>query len=150
MRTKTIKLYQFDELSDEAKEKARDWYREVGFDYEWYDSTYEDAARVGLVIKGFDLYSRTIDGKLTVSVGECARRIINDHGKTCDTYKLAQDYFEAKHLGAPMDEETFKRHLLGCYLSMLQSEMEYLYSNESVDETIRINEYEFTEDGKRA
>jgi hypothetical protein len=29
MKTITVKLYQFDELSDKAKEKARDWYREL-------------------------------------------------------------------------------------------------------------------------
>lgn len=29
MREITIKLYQFNELSDKAKEKARDWYREI-------------------------------------------------------------------------------------------------------------------------
>ncbi len=29
MKTKTINLYQFDELSDKAKEKARDWWRNL-------------------------------------------------------------------------------------------------------------------------
>lgn len=32
----------------------------------------------------------------------------------------------------------------------LEAEFEYLNSNEQVDETIRISEYEFTEDGRRA
>ena len=29
MRIKETKVYQFDELSDKAKEKARDWWREA-------------------------------------------------------------------------------------------------------------------------
>ena len=36
-------VYQFDELSDSAKEKARDWYRLGAMDYEWWDYVYEDA-----------------------------------------------------------------------------------------------------------
>jgi len=42
MTTKTINLYQFVELSDEAKQKAREWFREVSsgnfndFDFEYF------------------------------------------------------------------------------------------------------------------
>lgn len=36
MREKIIKLYRFNELSDTAKEKAREWYRS-GFEYFWGD-----------------------------------------------------------------------------------------------------------------
>ena len=37
-------VYLFNELSDYAKEKAREWYREGALDYEWWDSVYEDVA----------------------------------------------------------------------------------------------------------
>jgi hypothetical protein len=37
MRTKTINIYSFDELSEEAKEKAIEDYRSNGFDYFWGD-----------------------------------------------------------------------------------------------------------------
>ncbi len=30
-------VYNFNELNDKAKDKARSWYREGAFDYEWYD-----------------------------------------------------------------------------------------------------------------
>lgn len=48
MRTETVSIYTYDELSDQAKAKARDWYRgdDGGLDYEWFDSVYEDAARI--------------------------------------------------------------------------------------------------------
>ena len=36
-------IYTFDELSDAAKEKAREWYRNDQFDYDWWDSVYEQA-----------------------------------------------------------------------------------------------------------
>lgn len=36
------KLFAFDELSDAAKEKAREWYRQGNLDYEWWDTIYAD------------------------------------------------------------------------------------------------------------
>lgn len=38
MRTETItkEIFSFDELSDEAKEKARDWCRDGGLDDVWH------------------------------------------------------------------------------------------------------------------
>jgi hypothetical protein len=50
MKTKTITLYTFDELSDKAKEQARNWFREGNFDYAWWQFTYDDAERIGLNI----------------------------------------------------------------------------------------------------
>jgi hypothetical protein len=45
MRTATINYYKFDELSDRAKDTARDWWRQGALDYGWWESVYEDAAR---------------------------------------------------------------------------------------------------------
>ena len=39
-------VYQFPELSDAAKEKARSWYRELGPHDDWWDAVYEDFGRV--------------------------------------------------------------------------------------------------------
>ena len=39
-------LYKFEELSDEAKEKAREWFRDGYPDHEWWDCTYDDAKTV--------------------------------------------------------------------------------------------------------
>ena len=46
-------------------------------------------------------------------------------------------------------EEKFQHALCQEYLSMLTKEVDYLMSDEQVDESIRANEYEFTEDGSR-
>lgn len=35
------KVYTFSELSDKAKEKARDWYRDGALDHDWWDGVYE-------------------------------------------------------------------------------------------------------------
>ena len=35
-------VYTIEELSDEAKETVRAWYRQTCLDYEWYDFVYED------------------------------------------------------------------------------------------------------------
>lgn len=52
MRTIELEVFKFDELSDKAKEKARDWYRQAGmFDAEF---VYEDAARMARLM-GIDL-----------------------------------------------------------------------------------------------
>ncbi len=39
-------VYRLDELSPAAKEKARDWYREGGLGYDWFESVYEDFERI--------------------------------------------------------------------------------------------------------
>ena len=47
MKTIETKVYEFDELSDAAKEKAREWYREGALDYEWWDGVFESAKTAG-------------------------------------------------------------------------------------------------------
>lgn len=45
--TRCTEVFFFDELSDKAKERAQDWYRQ-GIDYEWWDCVYsniQDAAQ---------------------------------------------------------------------------------------------------------
>jgi len=52
-------VYRLDELSDAAKEKARAWYREGGFDYDWYDAVYEDFQRIAEIL-GISLKTRPV------------------------------------------------------------------------------------------
>ncbi|ADO44175.1 hypothetical protein [Ketogulonicigenium vulgare] len=52
-------VYRLDELSDGAKDKARAWYREGGFDYGWYDAVYEDFQRIAEIL-GLNLKTRTV------------------------------------------------------------------------------------------
>lgn len=57
MRTIEQTVYTYDELSDEAKEKAREWYKGIACRYNWYDTVYEDVSRVA------DLLGITFDTK---------------------------------------------------------------------------------------
>ena len=43
-------VYRLDELSEAAKDNARAWYREGGFDYDWYDAVYEDFRRIAEIL----------------------------------------------------------------------------------------------------
>lgn len=52
-------VYRLDELSDTAKDKARAWYREGGFDYGWYDAVYEDFQRIAEIL-GIRFKTRTV------------------------------------------------------------------------------------------
>ena len=169
-RAITKLVYQFDELSESAKEKARDWWRGGGFD-EWWESIYEDAERVHIQIKGFDLDHPEIKGVLTIEPHLVADEIINEHGDQCETYKTATEFLEQRdklidewpkdedgefedeyELDSKLDdlEAEFLHDILEDYRIMLGKEWDYINSDEAIDEAIRINEYEFYEDGKRA
>ena len=155
MREITVKLYQFDELSDKAKEKAREWFRDDGgmMQQDCFDQTLEDAERIGL--KVFALDDRGVNRGEFVTTGlDCARLIRKEHGETCKTYQTAARYIDALEA---QDEDTiedtdheFLHDLLEDYRIMFNKDIEYRYADEQVDEDIRANEYEFTEDGKRA
>lgn len=157
-KQKITAVYQFDELDNKAKERAREWYRAGALDYDWWESVYEDAAQVGLKITGFDVgRGQSIDGELTMSVMESVSNILTTHGEDCDTHKLASRYYpqllaldiEEEDKAQQLEEE-YTRELKEEYWHMLNREMEYLLSDECVDETILANEYEFLESGKRA
>ena len=170
MRTIETKAYTFSELSEDAKQKAIENHYDINVDYEWWESIYEDAGRIGLEIDGFGLdRGLHASGGLTLSALEVAQNIINEHGEKCDTYKLAQDFlnehapifsdymneesenYESKELEDDMAylEDEFTKDLLNEYASMLQRSFEDLTSEEAITETIVANGYEFTEDGQQ-
>lgn len=51
--------YQFEELSDSAKEKARAWYREGACDHDWHDFIFEDFGIICAIL-GITLKTRPI------------------------------------------------------------------------------------------
>jgi hypothetical protein len=164
-------LYKFDELSDTAKDKARDWYLDWGPDYEWWDSVYEDANMVGLIIKEFNIDRGSyVKAVFISSAEETAHKIEKEHGEKCETRIDAENYLKERNTlieTAPKNEDgdyademeldekldvlddEFLKTLQEDYRIMLQKGYEYLTNNESVDETLRANEYEFLENGKR-
>lgn len=161
MKTKSYQVYEFDELSDEAKEKAIQNLADINVDRDWWDSVYYDAENIGLKITSFVLdRSRHAEGKFILPVYTVIQKILDDHGESCETYKTAlqfkdvlteeKQYDEEGYVPVEYEEaeEEFLKSLLEDYSIMLQKEYEYLTSDEAIVETIQANDYEFTEDGK--
>lgn len=173
-------LYTIDELSGDAKDKALIHFRGINVDHDWWEHIYKDAATIGLEITSFDLSNRkSITGRLKESLRNCCALIRKHHGKESDTFKTARQYlkgyakafaawranevetspeaYEDHSPGDWLDEfddedlaEDFRKELLQDYFSMLQDEYEYQTGEEQVLESVRANEYLFTEDGELA
>lgn len=169
MRIIETKAYKFDELSDDAKQKAINSLNGINVDYNWWEYTYGDAEEIGLKITSFDLdRNRYAKGHFTLSAAEVMANIFANHGEDCETYKTAKEFEEdwqplfneymdensERHEDSETEsdlndlESDFLKSLLEDYSIMLQNEYEYLQSDEAVIEAIVANEYEFTEKGE--
>lgn len=166
---KTIEtvVYTYDELpTEKAKENARGWFtRDLDLSYIW-DDIKSDAKEIGLEIIELHQHKHN-KGEFINSAPECAETIIANHGNSCETYKTAKGYLDAlQKLGdRPSDtiedaddneyedareelDNEFMQSLLGDYWNMCQAYEDDAYSQESVEDNIRCNEYTFTETGK--
>lgn len=168
MKTKTINLYSFDELSEEAKQKAIENLYDLNVDHDWWQWTYEDAERVGIKITGFDLERGSYcKGDFLEDAETVAKLILKEHGEQCESYKTALQFMDEKcrlvhryESEIPeMDqgdfdydleclEDEFLKSICEDYRIILQKEYEYLTSEEQIIESIKANEYTFTENGK--
>lgn len=202
MRTMTVKVYRFDELSEDAKEKARDWWREGGLEYEWWDFIFEDAKEAGKIL-GIDIKDVYFSGFWSQGDGACfegsyeyqkgsvkaikayAPKDKELHRIAVELSKAQKPYFynisaHIKQYGQYSHEycteikvygdgdigenyinyfvdanthDTFSelfRDFMRWIYKRLEEEYDYLNSDEQIDESIRINEYEFLEDGSIA
>ncbi len=172
MRTIRTKVYQFNELNDDAKQVAISKNSDINVNYDWWFMTYEDAENIGLKLNSFDLdRNKNAKGKFIDDAYFCATEIVNNHGVDCDTYKLSlkfiSEWNEAIKLHSDginiekvrecnegafdnyvYDSEIkFLEDILECYANILQGECEYLQGDEAIKETLISNEYEFTKDG---
>lgn len=171
MKTKTITLYEFDELNPELQDRAIENLADTN--YEWWDSVYDDAKQIGLKLTEFDLdRHRHADGNFINGAVETANLILKFHGDTCESYKTASQFLKdrdalvekysdgldksivsednEREFDSDCDqlEADFLRSILVDYSIMLQREYEYLCSREAIIETIRANEYTFNERGE--
>lgn len=170
MKTKTITLYQFNELEGKAREKVLQKHASINVDHQWWEFTLDDAKRIGLIISEFDT-DHYCNGKLEYSLHETCDKIKAEHGQECDTYKLADKYLaqwadlvkkysdgvktdqvaEDKEYEFDQEadelEEDFRKALCEEYRIILRKEYEYLTSEEAIGETLVSNEYWFDEDG---
>lgn len=204
-------VYRLDELDDRAKEKARAWYRDGGFDYDWYEFVYEDFERVcdilgvtlatravelygggtrskpriwfsgfwsqgdGACFEGRYEYAKSAAAKIRSyapkdtklrAIADALQAIqrrnfyqlyahINHHGHYYHEYCMAIDVGRNssnwQDMTADAEEAiTEALHDLARWLyRQLEREYEYLASDETVDDTIRANDYTFTASGRR-
>ena len=163
MRKIEVMLYEFRELSESAKEKAIERFRDFNVDYDWWSSSYDGVAECGIVIHEFDTYRGTIKSDIDDKY-ETAKTVISDWGEKSDFHVLSKQFLldrEAliEKYGEPfilLDDESdllksnYHHDINQEMLKMLREEYEYLTSDEAVIESIEINNYEFTEDGTLA
>jgi hypothetical protein len=160
MKKITIEVYTFDELSDEAKEKAREWYRE-GIDYPFLEEfmnefIYDKLTEAGYMVDDLKvLYSLTYsqgDGvsftaKLTkgLETYQVNRSGHYVHERTMDVYHETEDGEETEEPEVLEEMRKIAKEAEKAGYKYI----EYEESNEAVDETIRANEYPFTKNGER-
>lgn len=105
-------VYQFDELSDKAKEKARDWYREVSASDEWWEAALEDAQQIAALF-GLTIHNDTenciaSNGRKFTRSTPAIHFSLYEHGSgaclTNANYAFKADALENVKAYAPTDE----------------------------------------------
>ena len=168
MKEIKISVYSFQELSEDAKQKAIEDNYDINLDF-WWDNVYEDAESIGLKIESFDLdRNKHATGKFILGPLEVAQNIINEHGEVCETHKTAKEFlsshvelfvnylnpesefYESKETENDLIylEAEFLSNILKDYANILQREYEYLSSKKAIIETIELNEYNFLKCGE--
>jgi hypothetical protein len=177
MKEHIIYTYEFDELSDKVKQKALGRLQDINIIADWWDYIYDDADEIGIKITEFDIDRNMIKGEMTLEIDDIAQNIINRYKNSdCEVYKEALEFIKDKwelnikikniqitnknftieknedivaiEEDIEIVEENFFNSIMEDYLVLLKQEYEYLISDEVVIETIKINNYEFTKDGK--
>lgn len=202
----TLTVYKFTELCDEAKERARAWWRERALEYNWWDAVYEDAARIADML-GIDLRQKPVklvNGKTRFdpaiyfsgfySQGDgacfegsyaykrgCVKAIKKYAPQDKELHRIADNLCEIQKrnnykITATIDHSGRYSHsgTMSIYIDSfvndvdaadikqslrdfadwiydaLRREYEYQLSDECVDESIIVNEYEFDSEGSIA
>lgn len=192
----TILSYKYDELSEDAKEKAREWYRGVIDSHDYADFVVDDLSEI-CQLMGIELLNVYWTGFYNQGDGACfeayldykagaveavkkyapmdkelhrivknwqkaqAKHFYQIFGKVIHRGHYCHEYctefrFEHKEHGSyynGLDVDTEQeliepiRDLMRWFYDRLKGEYEYVVSDDHVEESIRIGEYDFTEYG---
>jgi len=173
MKTIEVKLYEFEELSAEAKENAIERNRTMNVEWDWWDSTYETMKEIGIKISSFDIYYRNIsitieDSHHTASetiknfgegmeIVKISKRFIADRdalikklgeGNDIAGYSVKEEFIDEYDEEIEYLEEEYRKEMAEEILTWLRDEYEFLQTDESVAETLIANDFEFTENGE--
>lgn len=156
MKTVTVKLYKFSELSDDAKEIARSDYRQH-VDYPWFDDALKSIKafcdHFGVTIKDYEIGAFSpsyLTTGATNSNFRCVKlkRIDREQmptGYCLDNVLWMSFYDEFKRTGDAL--YAFNQAIDDAVRDIVK-DAEWNYSDECIDEMLEINEYDFTENGK--
>ena len=155
MKTVEINVFSFDELDDRAKEKAREWYR-VSSDYPWFD----DAKQIltafcdhfGVTVKDYSLgdssgyvtTNATNENFRGVKLSEQDRDKMPT-GLWLDCELFCHFYHEFSRTG---DAKGAFDDALHNFVRAVARDVEYYYSDESIQENMETNMWTFTAEGK--
>jgi hypothetical protein len=156
MRTETIEVYLFAELSDKAKEKAREWYRS-NCEFHWIDES-KESINAFCDHFGIRLTNWNVSPYCTPDYsaeyfnshfrGLKLKDFSRDHMPTgyfldCTLWMTFFDQFKATGCA----KNAFDAALWAGFIAW-RDDMESQVSDDYIDEHMQINEYEFTENGK--
>lgn len=155
MRVIEKTIYTFDELSDSAKENAREWYRR-GLEYPWWDEVQSS-------LRSFcDEFGISV---LDYSMGDSRRAFIKTDASPSNFRGLKLSEFDREAMPSGFCFDAGIRHnfaeewtktsdpfyafgiALESFLREVENDVEYQFSDEAVDESIEANGYEFDENG---
>ncbi len=175
---KTINIYQFNELTTEAaKERARQWWREVSASegYSWSQDAIQSlkklAEHFGGKVKDYqidffdsspssacfdmpeDMTKKEIQSRLA-QLGSYNKRTGKGHGDCKLTGFCADedaiDGFRAAFRRGERNLNELMQEAFKTWLKSSQSDARGQLENEYIDDILEANEYDFFEDGRRA
>ena len=160
MRTEQINIYGYSELNDSAKCRARDYFA-IRVEYPWYSEAiasikaFCEALNVEMNDYRIDpddyrgSYIRHNADNLTFrgyKVSQAAQLKDKDLTGYCLDYTLTNNFYD-NFVESGSALLAFK-YALNCAIREIESDIEYTYSKEALEEFILCNEYEFTEQGE--
>jgi hypothetical protein len=162
MRTIEIKVYKFEELDKQTKEKVINNYRYINVEHStWYEWIKEDFSRLGLEIQEFDLGRRNYVKIYIENFEDTSNYIIEEFGDSVPIKQTAKNYLkELEEIVSNYKEDedidrefeildgNYQHEFKADILSYLRESYEWEISDEAIIETIKANDYDFTTEGK--
>lgn len=162
MKTIEIKVYKFEELDKQTREKVIENYRYINVEHStWYDWIKEDFNRLGLEIQEFDLGRRNYAKIYIDNFEDTSKNIIEEFGDSVLIKQTAKNYineYEKIQANFKVDEdierevelldEQYEKEYSEDILSYLRSNYDWETSDEAIYQTIEANDYDFTTEGK--
>ena len=162
MKTIEIKVYKFDELDKQTREKVIEYYRYINVeDTFWYDWIKEDFIRLGLEIQEFDLGRRNYIKIYIDNFKDTSESILQEFGDSVGVKQTAKNYLDEyeKILSNFKEDEDIERELeildekyekeySEDILSYIRLNYDWETSDEAIYQTIEANDYNFTWNGE--